>query len=444
MKKRASTSRRTPWWRRRLGTAWPLIRHGATALLGLVVLVLGVTITFRTILGPLVGELILIYQVQGQQIFGEDNIEVVTHILGGILLFAGGWLLYKGVRRSARALFDTLNPRSAVTGVVDTYRRRLQLAQGPKIVSIGGGTGLSTLLRGLKVHSSNITAIVCVSDDGGSSGRIVQELGQLPPGDLRACLVALADAEKLMTDLFQYRFAGTGGGLSGHSLGNLLLAGLVDQAAGDLDEAIKLASEVLNVRGRVIPATKSHIRLRAIMEDDSEIVGETAIADSHLKIRRLFLQPEKTEPHPEALKAIAEADIIVIGPGSVYTSVIPNLLVDGIAEQIAKADCPKVYICNVMTQPGESESYTATEHVVAIEANLPCRVFDYVLVNTGLPSPQILERYRHSRQEYVVPDTDRLRHMGLKVVTGNFMSETDTVRHDPFSLASKLMDLIRY
>ncbi len=444
MKKRASTGRRTPWWRRRLGTAWPLIRHGFSALLGLVILVLGISLSFRTIIGPLVEELVLIYKIQGEQVFGSDNIEVITHILGGFLLFSGGWLLYRGVRRSARALFDTLNPKNAVTGVVDTYRRRLQLAQGPKIVSIGGGTGLSTLLRGLKIHSSNITAIVCVSDDGGSSGRIVQELGQLPPGDLRACLVALADAEKLMTDLFQYRFAGTGGGLSGHSLGNLLLAGLVDQAAGDLDEAIKLASEVLNVRGRVIPATKSHIRLRAIMEDDSEIVGETAIAESHLKIRRLFLQPEKTEPHPEALKAISEADIIVIGPGSVYTSVIPNLLVDGIAEQIAKADCPKAYICNVMTQPGESESYTATEHVVAIEANLPCRVFDYVLVNTGLPSPQILERYRHSRQEYVVPDTDRLRHMGLKVVTGNFMSETDTVRHDPFSLASKLMDLIRY
>lgn len=444
MKKRTNASRRNPWWRRRLGSAWPLVQQGVTAACWLALLVLGVLISFRSILGPMAGDFITVYQWIIVSVFGEDSHEIATHLLGGVLMAGGGILLFKSLSKAKREFLDTAPPRSGAGGAVDSYRRRIQLAQGPRIVAIGGGTGLSTLLRGLKIHTSNITAIVCVSDDGGSSGRLVQELGMLPPGDLRACLVALADAEKLMTDLFQYRFSGSGGGLSGHSLGNLLLAGLVDQAAGDVDEAIKLASEVLNVRGRVIPATRSHIRLRAIMEDDSEIEGESAIAGSHLKIRRIFLEPESPLPHPEALKAISEADLIVIGPGSVYTSVIPNLLVPGLAEEVAKVDCPRVYICNVMTQPGESESYTATEHVVAIQANLPCRVFDSVLVNTGLPSAQILERYRHSHQEYVVPDTDRLKQMGFKVVTGNFMSETDTVRHDPFSLASKLVEMIRY
>lgn len=427
---------------RRWGYVATLAPYAFMALLGLVVLILGVGITMRTWLLPFIRDAALVWNTILTPIVGEESQEFTTHVLGGVLLLLGAYAAYFGTKRLLRKIIDVVSP-APVVGVVDTYRRRQELARGPKIVALGGGTGLSTLLRGLKQHSSNITAIVCVSDDGGSSGRIVQEMGIIPPGDMRNCLVALADAEKLMTDLFQYRFTSTSGALSGHSLGNLLLAGLVDQTAGDVDEALKRASEVLNIRGRVVPATTSHVRLRALMEDGSEICGETSIVSSHLRIRRMFLDPAEAKPHPEAIAAIKEADIILVGPGSVYTSVIPNLLVPGIADAVAEADCPKVYICNVMTQVGESESFTAAEHVIAIEANVPRRTFDYVLLNTSVPSPAILDRYRSYHQELVVPDVDRIMHLGFRPLTGNFMSETDYVRHDPFQVASRLMEILR-
>lgn len=430
-------------WARRLTIAWPLVRYAFLSAAGLVLLLIGAGITFRTLLRPLIAWAAENWNLAiGVMVQGEESLEFTTHILGGILLLLGILAFVLGGRKFIRSIIDVLSPRQG-GGVVDTYRRRQILAQGPRVVAIGGGTGLSTLLRGLKQHTSNITAIVCVSDDGGSSGRLVKELGILPPGDLRNCLVALADAEKLMTDLFQYRFTGESGALSGHSLGNLLLAGLTNQTAGDLDEAVKLASEVLNIRGRVMPATTSHVRLRALVENGTEICGETAIVSSGQRIRRIFLDPVDAEAHPDAIAAIKEADLIVVGPGSVYTSVVPNLLVPGIAEAVAAAECPRIYVCNVMTQPGESDSFTAAEHVVAIEANIPMRVFDTVLLNTAIPSQAILERYREFHQDLVHPDADRIRHMGLRVVTGNLMSETDTVRHDPFQVAARLMDIVR-
>ncbi|MBS1709356.1 MAG: uridine diphosphate-N-acetylglucosamine-binding protein YvcK [Armatimonadetes bacterium] len=316
------------------------------------------------------------------------------------------------------------------------------MANGPKIVVLGGGTGLSTLLRGLKQHSSNITAVVTVSDDGGSSGRLVQELGIMPPGDIRNCLVALADAEKKMTDLFQHRFTKGSGALAGHSLGNLLLAGFIEQAGGDVDKALVLATEVLAIRGRVVPSTTAHVKLKALMEDGSEIEGETAIVESAQRIRRVFLEPGDVPAHPEALAAIAEADLICVGPGSVYTSIVPNLLVPGIPEAVAAARAKKAYVCNVMTQKGESEAFTAAEHVVAIQANVSKKVFEYVLVNTGSPSQSALDKYRGSGQDFVVPDVERVKQMGYKPVQGNLMSETDYVRHDPVRVAAMLMGLL--
>lgn len=429
------------WFRRSVLPVVTLIKYTAAVAFSLIILFLGIRISFRGLITPFAA---VVARVWNQLIGGlvrQDSLEVTNHILGGVLLVTGAILAYRSIRVLFRQVLETISPGS-VGGVADTYRRKQQLANGPKIVAIGGGTGLSTLLRGLKLHSSNITAIVTVTDDGGSSGRIVQEMGMIPPGDMRNCLVALADAEKLMTDLFQHRFTATSGALSGHSLGNLLIAGFVDQSAGDVDEALKMASEVLNIRGRVIPSTTDHVQLRAVMEDGSEIVGETAIVESSLKVRRVYVEPENARPHPEALAAIREADIICIGPGSVYTSVIPNLLIPEIAEAINQADCHKVYVCNVMTQPGESEQFTAAEHLVVIQANIPCKVFDYALVNTGVPTSQTLDRYRVYNQDLVVPDIDRIRAMGIKPVTGNFMNETDYVRHDPVRVASRLMDIL--
>jgi uncharacterized cofD-like protein len=318
----------------------------------------------------------------------------------------------------------------------------MALARGPKIVVIGGGTGLSTLLRGLKQYSSNIAAIVTVTDDGGSSGRLSEELGIIPPGDIRNCLVALADAEKLMTDLFQYRFRGQSRSLSGHSLGNLLIAGLIEQSGGDFERALNMASEVLAIRGRVMPSTLERVRLRALLEDGSEVCGETNIVAAGGRIRRMFIDPEDAHAFPEALQAIRDAEIIVVGPGSVYTSLVPNLLVPGISAAIKESKAAKAYVCNVMTQPGESQGFTAQEHVAAIEAQVGEKLFEYVLLNAQMPSSENIEKYAKGDQYPVEPDVDRIVAGGRKPVLGNFMSETDYVRHDPARLAESLMKLV--
>lgn len=379
-------------------------------------------------------------KVLGTIASGQDA-EVSAHIMGGGFLVLGLYALWIGLRMASRRVLETLNPGRG-PGIANDYVRRQQLAQGPHIVSLGGGTGLSTLLRGLKQHSSNITAIVTVTDDGGSSGQLIKDKGMIPPGDIRNCLVALADAEKSMTDLFQHRFKKDSGSLSGHSMGNLLIAALVDQAQGDFEKAVGLASSVLAIRGKVVPSTLDHVRLRAVLDDGVEICGETAIVEAGKRIRRIFLDPASVQPHEGALEAIADADLIVVGPGSVFTSVIPNLLVPGIAEALKAAEAPKIYVCNVMTQPGESDSFTASEHVTAILNNVEMRVFDYVLVNTTTPSESAIETYREAGQHWVEPDVDRIRAMGFRVVTGDFMSESDVVRHDAMRVARRLLKFI--
>lgn len=418
-----------------------LRRSIVVALLGLVVFFLGFGLSFKLLLGPALQRGSEIWRSFLLNFVPSSSLDDATHLAGGAFLLLGIYMVFMGVRGVFRRLVATLNP-GIKSKMVNVYVRRQQLAQGPRIVALGGGTGLSTLLRGLKQHSSNITAIVTVTDDGGSSGRLVQELGILPPGDIRSCLVALADAEKLMTDLFQYRFKIEGGTLSGHSMGNLLLAALVEQSGGDIEVALEAASEVLAIRGRVIPSTMTSVRLRALMENGAEICGETKIVESGLRIRRVYLDPDDAEPHPEALQAIADAELVCIGPGSVYTSVIPNLLVPGIAQAINSSSALKAYICNVMTQPGESDAFTAAEHLVALLANVELRVCDYVLVNTGVPSQQATEKYREFGQHLVEADVDRVRQMGFRAVTGNYMSESDYVRHDPMRVAARLIDLL--
>lgn len=412
------------------------------AIAGLLIFGFGLGLSFFKAAKPFIENLSGIWAESLEVWVGRENVDAVNHFAGGAFLLLGVYMLFSGTRTLMRRLYSTFTPGVTSRGMVNVFVRRQQLAAGPRIVALGGGTGLSTLLRGLKQHTSNITAIVTVSDDGGSSGRLVQEMGMIPPGDIRNCLVALADAEKLMTDLFQHRFKQARGSLSGHSLGNLLIAGLVEQSGGDFDQALTIASEVLNIRGRVVPSTMAQIRLRALMEDGTEICGETKIVQSGKRIRRIFIDPDDVEAYPEALHAIREADLIVTGPGSVYTSVIPNLLVPGVSDAINKSAAVKAYVCNVMTQPGESDSFTAAEHASAIRANVDVRICDYVVVNTGVPSESTIEKYRGSDQYLVEADIDRIKAMGFKAVVGNFMNESDYVRHDPLKVASRLMDLL--
>lgn len=404
-------------------------------LLGLICFAMGVSLSFKLVIQPVLEGL----KRSVDQLLGSlvppDSLDTATHLFGGAMLFLGVYLCYLGARGAIRV----------VTGrneLLDEYMRRQALAQGPRIVALGGGTGLSTLLRGLKQYSSNITAIVTVTDDGGSSGKLIKEKGMIPPGDIRNCLVALADAEKSMTDLFQHRFKADSGSLSGHSIGNLLIAGLLDQAGGDFEKAIDLASEVLNIRGTVVPSTLHPARLRAVLEDGREVCGETKIVESARRIRRIYLDPENVEANGAAVEAILNADVICIGPGSVYTSVVPNLLVAGIAEALSQTRATRAYICNVMTQAGESDRFTASEHVNAIQSNIEGRLFDFVLVNSAAPGPQLLDRYREQGQHFVEADIDRIKAMGYKVIAGNFMSETDVVRHDPIRVATRIVSLV--
>lgn len=408
--------------------------------LGQIAFVLGVGLSFKDFIRPILTGLSARIQGGVAEFVPSNSVAVTTHYLAGTLMLIGGWLSFRGIRSAITHIVETLNP-GLKSGKVDRYLQRLRLAQGPKIVAIGGGTGLSTLLRGLKQETSNITAIVTVTDDGGSSGKLIKDKGMIPPGDIRNCLVALADAEKAMTDLFQHRFTNSGA-LTGHSLGNLLIAGLTDQNDKDFERALEIASDVLNIRGRVLPSTLEHVRLAATFSDGRTEYGETNIVEQHKEIKSLELEPKDPAAHPSAMEAIRQADLICIGPGSVYTSLIPNLLVPGIAEAIAASTAIKVYICNVMTQPGESEGFTASRHVAAIVDCVRERVFDYVLINTAIPTEQAVAKYQGSGQHLVEADEDMIRKQGFRMIRGNFMSETDVIRHDPVKVTNRLMKLL--
>lgn len=377
--------------------------------------------------------------------WSRDSLGLVpSYRVGVVVLALGCVLVVFALARFWQSLTAAVFPKGVAHSLVDVVYRNRFLTHGPRIVVIGGGTGLSTLLRGLKQYTSNIVAVVTVTDDGGSSGKLQKQLNILPPGDIRNCLVALADSEATMTELFQHRFRGdaVGEGLREHSFGNLLIAALSDISGGDFEAAVRQASQVLNVRGCVLPSTLRHVRLRAEMEDGSVLEGETTIVHSPLKIRHISLTPGDAEPLDEVLTAIELADIIVVGPGSVYTSVIPNLLVRGIPEALHRSRAKKVYICNVMTQPGESDGFAASDHVRAIEAHVQMRVVDYVITNTGQPSLELLNKYRQTGAVLVEPDRDRIRAMGYRPIAGNFISQTDVVRHDPGLLAEAVIRLM--
>jgi uncharacterized cofD-like protein len=362
---------------------------------------------------------------------------------GNFIGLAGIAIILLATTRLVQSVSSAINPGGTSASLVDAVYRNRYLSQGPRVVVLGGGTGLSTMLRGLKEYTSNIVAVVTVTDDGGSSGKLKQQLNILPPGDIRNCLVALADAETTMTDLFQYRFKGdrASDGLRDHNFGNLLIAAMSQISGGDFEQAIRQTSKVLNIRGKVLPSTLEHVCLRAEMEDGSFVEGETNIAHSPLKIKRITLHPGDARSLDEVIEAIHLADLIVIGPGSVYTSIIPNLLVRGIQEALIHSKAKKVYICNVMTQPGETDGMSASDHVKAIAAHVPRRVFNYVMVNTASPSLEMLVKYRQAGSILVEADRDRIKAMGYKAIPGNFINQTDVVRHDSAILAEAIMGL---
>ncbi len=309
----------------------------------------------------------------------------------------------------------------------------------PAIVVIGGGTGLSVLLKGLKRYTSRITAMVTVSDDGGSSGRLRSELGVLPPGDIRNCLVALAETETLMNKVFQHRFL-QGGSLQGHNLGNLLLVAMTE-ITGDFISAIREVSKVLAVRGKVLPATLEPVILGGIMADGNRVMGETAIRDYQASIKEIFLIPE-CGPLPETLEAINEADAIIIGPGSLYTSIIPNLLVKGIIEAIASSRAPKFYISNIMTEQGETDEFTAADHLKVIQKHTGKQIIDYAVVNSGKIDEERLKRYKEEKAVPVKSSSDEIAKMGINIIERDLVSDTEVAWHDADKLARVILEKI--
>ena len=318
--------------------------------------------------------------------------------------------------------------------------RHQSLKRGPRIVAIGGGTGLPVLLRGLKQHTENLTAIVTVADDGGSSGRLRGEFGILPPGDIRNCLVALAETETLMDQLFHYRFD-QGEGLAGHNLGNLLLTALTD-IAGDFQTAILEASKVLKVRGLVLPSTLKQVILHAELRGGAVISGESRISQAQEPIRRVFLTPEECAPVPEALEAIAGADLILFGPGSLYTSVLPILLVAEIVAAVKRSPALKCYLCNIMTQPGETTGFKASDHLRAIYDHAGRGWIDYVLVNTRRITPEKQEKYARQGAFPVLVDDQPLYRMGVRLIRADVLEDGELVRHDPRKLSLAIMNVL--
>ncbi|TME31296.1 MAG: YvcK family protein [Chloroflexi bacterium] len=374
--------------------------------------------------------------------FGADNIPIVfwltgapierpiraviVGVIGLVLTGFGVWGLMRSVVSPFVARGDS---------VLEVLYTKRYLARGPRIVAIGGGTGLSTLLRGLKGYSANITAVVAVADDGGSSGRLRQQLGIVPPGDIRNCIAALADAEPLMTQLMQYRFP-PGSGLDEHAFGNLFIAAMT-AVTGDFEEAVRESNRVLAVRGQVLPATSVPLNLSARLASGKRLDGQVGIGHAEEPIERVFIEPPDVRANPEALERILEADMVVIGPGSLFSSVLPNLLISDIRDALSAAPGMRVYVCNVATQPGETGSYTAAEHLETLFEHIGEGLIDYVLINHNW----------HARQpegwlgQPVQIDERRLEELPVVVIEEDLVDLANAHRHDPAKLAAALVRL---
>jgi uncharacterized cofD-like protein len=352
--------------------------------------------------------------------------ETILFLLAALIAMSVSLARLTGLLSDARV---ASLPEESIRSSILRQRGRHRL---PRFVAIGGGTGLSTMLRGLK-DSSRLTGIVTVADDGGSSGRLREELGLPAPGDIRACIVALADTEPLMKDLFQYRFP-DGGALEGHSFGNLFIAAM-SGVTGSFEDAVSEASRVLNVRGRIVPATLANVQLVADMSDGNSVMGESAIPSAHGVIQKLRLEPESPPPYDGAREAVDNADMVIIGPGSLYTSLIPNLLVPGLAEAISQRNVPVVYVCNIASQHGETEGFTVTDHLQAIRKHCPKLRIDGVIVNNNMADLHIDYEASHIQ----LGDSAEFAMLGIDVVEADLMNDQIRPHHDSEKLADVLL-----
>ncbi len=365
------------------------------------------------------------------------------------MLIAGSFVLYLAVSQGMRSFIFLIN-RGYINVSLDSrklenliYEKRL-LVKGAKIVVIGGGTGLSTMLRGLKHYTSNITAVVTVADDGGGSGDLREDLGILPPGDIRNCILALADTEPLMEELLQYRFKG--GRLENQSFGNLFLAAM-DGISSNFEEAVQKMSLVLAVTGKVLPVTLDNVILKAKLKNGAVIAGESRIPngvyENNSPIDTVFLEPANIKALSEAVQAIKDADAIILGPGSLYTSVIPNLLVEDIAKAVQRTKAVKIYVSNVMTQPGETDDFGVEDHIKAILKHGGADIIDFVIVNVGKISKELEEKYLEEHSKLVSIDEKAIERMNIKVIEGDIIkTKNGLVRHDPEKLAAILIETI--
>ncbi len=372
------------------------------------------------------------------EVTGHYNYTILAS-LGILVILLGLVVMAWATRRLIRTMIGVVMPGES-ENLSDLIFSNLQLSKGPKVVVIGGGTGLSVMLRGLKAKTYNLTAVVTVADDGGSTGRIRQDLDIIAPGDLRNCLVALADKEGLMEKLFAHRFGGSGN-LTGHSFGNLFIAALIE-VLGDVEEAMDATSKVLRVRGKVIPSSAEKLRLNAEMTDGRIVEGESQIPHAHGKIKRVFTTPEHPKAIQSAVRAIQEADAIVLGPGSLYTSIMPNLCVPDIVQAVRTSKAPKIYICNVMTQPGETDDYTVSDHVKAINRQAGGRVIDFVIANNGDVDPAVLQRYVATGSHPVIIDKKEVSQAGATLILSDLINKENSATHDTKKLANVLFDLI--
>jgi uncharacterized cofD-like protein len=379
------------------------------------------------------------------------------YLSGTLLLIVGGALLMLSLRRANRNVASAMGGKS-IEDLAETLYRQHKLNRGPKVVAIGGGTGLSTLLRGLKHFTANITAVVTVGDDGGSSGILREEQGMIPPGDIRNCIAALADEEELMTALFQYRFK-LGTGLEGHSFGNLFITAM-SHVTGDILSAIRASANVLNIRGRVLPSTLDNITLIARLADGSVVRGESAIPETKQQVERVWCEPMHPVALPEVITAIQQADLIVMGPGSLFTSVIPNLLIPELAQAVMNSAAPKVYIANMVTQPGETDNMTLGDHVACLQTHMNEAVqgvtehtdiqtttqtiiqpIQGVIANESLPQ-SVLNHYQHYGYQPMVLDVEHPALANVSIMMRS-LADTDTasktLRHDSYKVAKALI-----
>ncbi len=398
-------------------------RWFALIFVGAVLMTVGILILFD--LKPIYNTMQFIQQIATQ---------ISTEWLAFGIVMIGAAIFFKGWQKTNLSILDIEEDRNNDVLLENLYKRR-KLNRGPRIVAVGGGTGLSMLLSGAKNITNNLTAIVSVGDDGGSSGRLREEMGILPPGDIRHCITALADDEDLVNKLFKYRFK-NGEGLEGHSFGNLFLTALYD-ITGDMVSAVRASSRVLSIRGRVLPATLDDMKLVAEMEDGRIIHGESTIPEAHGKIKRLFTEPANCKALPDVIQAIREAELIILGPGSLYTSVIPNLLVREISEEIIKSKAKKIYVCNIMTQPGETDNYTVSDHLKALIQHAGSnKIVDAVLVNDYLPE-NLAGKYQEAGSYPVKLDVPEVKKLGIKIFAKKLIqdSKEGLVRHSSTRVA---------